>query len=456
MPESNILLYITAELAVLLLVITIFLFFHVGHLKKLIAKLEEKIVSLRKSLGSSRKETKDALKKLAEKEDVQAEAKDFLDYLDEEIENTKQYHQSLKPDRDIVLDITPDAPPERQVASLRHAMLIAEKEARYAGDDDNSNWDVLNSKFQQIIQFYESLQPKAEPEPELDQPVDIEEDRAEEIEAYKKRVENLERFKKLFFDMESKWEEAKSQADQYYQQLMAMGREVDAGEEFDQVLKNYSETFNDIGDLIAAGTGNESSSVTKSGDVEIINQNSDVGKIVIANEEEIQRLKNMAVDQHKVITELKKKLRGAESLEDQKAIIQQMTEQLEQQERFMKEAETCTQLIEDELSRTIKENEELRTELENTNDSGVINEETEAMMEDLVGESKQMLATIASLEEENRTLKEQLENQVGPVSDNSGDVELLQEKLSEMQQEFLNLQTQHIELEERYLELKMK
>jgi hypothetical protein len=456
MSDSNIVLYAVAEFALLLLLICIFLFFHVSSLKKLIRKLEEKIISLRKSIGLSRKETQKALKKLAEKDKIKP--LDFLGYLDGEIARTREHHQALNPDRDIVLDIAPDAPMERQALSLRHAFLIAEKEARYAGDNRESSLAVLQSKLQQIIQFYESTQaPKAaEAEPS---PTEDEADNQDEIAAYKKRIENLERFKKLFFDMERKWEEARQQADEYHKQLMSMGEELGAGEDFENLLHRYSNAFNEMGDLIIDGVGSDGKK-RESHEPDIDNRQPSVGKLVIANQEEIQRLRNMAVDQHKVISELKKQLYATTSAEDKERVVEELSNQLDRYQRFLKEAETCTQLIEDELSRAMQENEQLREQLQSTkaqlpkdSDKDEI-QRCEMIVNNLTHESKEMLSTIATLEEENRLLKQEINE--ANISGPDENTELLKEKLAEMQQELLNLQTQHIELEERYLELKMK
>lgn len=461
MPESNILVYAFGELALLLLLISGFLMLHVGKLRKLIAALEAKIVSLRTSLGKSRKETKVALKKLSAKEKLKP--KEFLDYLDEEIDGTRDHHQTLNPDRDIVLDITPDAPMDRQAASLRHAFLIAEKEARYAGDETYSSWEVLQSKFEQIIQFYVSTQPVVEePEQTVADALADGEDNSEEIANYKKRIENLERFKKLFFDMEAKWDKSKKQADEYQQQLLAMGKDLGAGDDFDALLDNYSTAFDDIGGLISEASAGEGAggSVRERTEVEFTGKREGHGKTVIANQEEMQRLRNMAVDQHKVISELKRRLLDAKSVEQQQELIVDLTAELEQQQRFIKEAETCTQLIEDELSRTIQENETLRSELEAAGEGGMGADEMEKLetvVKDLTQESKEMLGVIASLEEENTALKQQLESGAGDVGTAGGEeLEALKEKLGGVQQELLNLQTQHIELEERYLELKMQ
>lgn len=455
MPESNMLIYVIGELAIVLLVICGFLIFHAANLKKLIRMLEEKILALRKSVSSARKETKRALKRLAEKEKIKP--KKFLDYLDEEIHQTREHHQSLNPDRDIVLDISSDAPLDRQAASLRHAFLIAEKEARYAGGEDDSSWDVLQAKLQQIIEFYESAAPEAEPEPEPELETPGDSVQAEEIASYKKRIENLERFKKLFFDMESKWESSKNQADEYHQQLLTMGKDLGAGEDFDEVLARYSKAFDEVGELIADGeAGDVGRGSAPEQTVEVEGRKEGASKMVFANQEEMARLRNMAVDQHKVINELKKKLFAAASPEEQQEVVDELSNQLEQQQRFLKEAETCTQLIEDELSRSMQENESLRSQLEGGAegvDEAEI-EQLETLIGDLTSESKEMLSTIATLEGENVSLKQKIDSSSSSASQEN--VDLLKEKLGEMQQELLNLQTQHIELEERYLELKMK
>jgi DNA-binding ferritin-like protein (Dps family) len=450
MSQSNLLLYTTAELALLLLVVCVFLLLHVSKLRKLVAALEEKIKSLRVSIGKSRNETKRALKELVEKEGITSNS--FLDYIEEEIAVTHAHHQVLNPDRDIVLDIALDAPIERQVSALRHAFLIAEKEARHNDGEDQTNWEVLQAKLQQIIEFYQNAQSAGEGDENSTGT-----DSADLIENYKSRITNLERFKKLFFDMEGKWESAKKQADDYHQQLLAMGSELGAGENFNTLLDNISTAYGEVGDLLAEA----SEAQLEGGGATIIDQRTGgVGKTVIANQEEIQRLKNMAVDQHKVITELKKKLYASDNTPEQQIqIVEALTEQLEQQQRFMKEAETCTQLLEDELTRAITENEAIRLQLADSepSQSGASDEELEqieSVVRDLTNESKEMLGTIAVLEGENSSLKAQLEQ--GNTGGSGEHTDMLKLKLEEMQQELLNMQTQHIELEERYLDLKMK
>lgn len=154
MPEFNLLFFIAVQLAVVLLIICGFLIYHMGRQRGLIKKLEEKIIGLRESLSVSRADVKSAQQELSSQQ--QTTTKDFVEYLDDEIDSTVEYHQQLNPTQDIVLDIALDSPLERQATALRYAFLIAEKEARYAGEEGVSSWQVLQTKLQQIVQFYES------------------------------------------------------------------------------------------------------------------------------------------------------------------------------------------------------------------------------------------------------------------------------------------------------------
>lgn len=321
MLDTDLLVYIVGELAALLLLVTLFLLLHVKKLKVLIGKLESKIQALRQSLGVAKSDTHKALEQLAEHD--QANPSAYIDYIDQQIDSTRDYHQSLNPDRDIVLDISPDAPMERQAASLRHAFLIAEKEAGYAGDDHAASWGVLDSKLQQIIEFYQQA---AEREFEGQS---SQSDHDSEVEGLKKRVANLEAFKKLFFDMESKWANAKKQAEEYHEQLLALGIQIGGGEHFQDLMGKYASAFNEFGDLIDSASSSEGSVENPGAVIEMDNRSSSVGKMVIANQEEMQRLRNMAVDQHKVISELKKQLVNSTSPEEQQETLGQLTDQLE-------------------------------------------------------------------------------------------------------------------------------
>lgn len=484
--DSNMLLYAVSEVAVLLLCICIYLLFHLKSLKKLVAQLEEKILTLRETITATKKKAQSLI----------AEARDagvstYVDFIETQLSNTRDYHQMQSPDRDIVLDLDVEVELERQVAALRNAFLVSEKEASYAGDEDNPSWDVLKVKLEQLINFYQHAF-KSEVSDEavgeideaaLEQLQTELEQLQEELNNYKKRVGNLEKFKKLFFDMEGKWSAAKAEADDYYQQLKARAKELDAGEDFDQLLDNYANSYSSLDLSFEDGrTIDGGGSISASMDAEGEGRAVRTEKVYIKNQDEIDRLRDMMANQHDIIAQLKKKLRDGskeERTEEEKdSLLDEMSEELDKQERFLKESETCIQLLEDELDAAQAQIKDLgdalakfQSEIAGAASGGETVQEgekaasgdvpSEKEVEELVAgyitESRDMLNTISLLEQENQQLKEQLENgdfEGDSSSGSSDEAEELRAKLKEVQQELLNIQTQHIELEERYIELK--
>lgn len=446
MPVSSFVFYFVAEILVVSLVICFFLIFHIRNLKTLVRALEAKISSLRVMIKRTRGEARQAVANLEKIR--QQKPKNYLDFLEEQVERTRSHHEKLKPDRDIVLDIDPESPLDRQAASLRHAFLIAEQESMYSGGDDHhADWNVVESKLGQLIQFYKdnlvvSIQPT----------VDIEDDNSIEVEQLRKRIEHLEEFKKLYFELEKKWEAVSDNADDYHQRLLSMGQSLGAGEDFEQLLDSYAKNFNDFGLNLSEQSQAGSYQKPQYGSVEIDPSRPSVGKMVIANQEEVQRLRNMAVDQHKVIQELKRKLVGANTAEQKDDVIRELTSQMDRQERFLKESETCAKLMEDEMNRMLEENHILREQLENSGGNAEEMERLESIIADLTDASQEMLSAIATLEQENRELKSAGYGSGGSTADSDA----LKEKLAQAQQSLLDLQAQHLELEERYLDMKRK
>src|SRR5690606_17591021 len=82
-----------------------------------------------------------------------ASAFNYADYLDTLLQDTRNHHASLQPDRDIVLDLTHTASPARQSAAFRFATLVTEKEAVLASGGKGFDWGILELKFQQLVQL---------------------------------------------------------------------------------------------------------------------------------------------------------------------------------------------------------------------------------------------------------------------------------------------------------------
>lgn len=456
--NSNMALYVTAELAVLLLFICAFLLFHIRSLKKLISRLEAKVLELRNTVVATKNNAKSKIQEVKSS----FREKTYLDYIEQQIDATKDHHASQSPDRDIVLDLDTDIPEERQIAALRHAFLVMEKEAQYAAEDDSAAvWPIIHAKLQQIIHFYRTAfqgSAAATAETATSEPDEM---LLMELQNYKQRVENLDKFKKLFFDMEKQWDAARRDAERYRAQLSELTQGHENAGAIERVLDQYASAYNELQSHFDDGAD-----LADGGDARRRRAERDVDnrrpvaepKVIITHQDELVRLRKMMVDQHNIIADLKNKLRENTESEDQLMAVEQLSRELEKQERLMRESETCIKLLEDELH-------EVRTELmqakrENTQlhekQSSRSEKEVEEMIAGHVAESRDMMTTIAQLDRENKQLKERLAKGGGSAADggDAEETERLRTKLGEVQQELLNLQTQHIELEERYIELK--
>ena len=470
--DSNMLLYAFGELALLLLCICIYLLFHVRGLKKLVGKFEDKVVQLRKTITLTRENAKKLINQAREEG-----SSSYIDFIEEQIEATRSFHQSQSPDRDIVLDLDADVSIERQSAALRHAFLVAEKEASYAGEEDGPSWEVLRFKLEKIINFYQhafgakeanASDPEEFTEEDFFKGASQEHEQLkEELNNYKKRVENLEKFKKLFFELESKWGTAREEAENHHNVLQEKVAQLDIGEDLVQILDQYARTYDSLGASFSEGQlidgGERSSQLIREIESNVLSTAND--------NEKVSRLISFMAEQQENISELKRKLSSCITLEEKDKIIDDMTVQFEKQERFLKESEDCINMLDGELSEARKQVSKLSQELEElqanvaessgasiSSSSEVQSEEIDERINKYVEESRDMLNTISLLEQENQQLKNQIDSgntgNHSNGSDNNEESQGLQMKLSDVQQELLNLQTQYIELEERYIELK--
>jgi hypothetical protein len=272
---------------------------------------------------------------------------------------------------------------------------------------------------------------------------------AEELANVKKRVENLEKFKKLFFDMEQQWQDAKKQAQDYYQQLLAMAGNVDDKDGFVDLLENYHRVYSDIDGGFDQGKYVASKS-NPPGDPQIIT----VTRIDPRAGDEIVKLRNVAADQHRIISQLQRKLEEAVTAEAKEIVINELQQQLQRQVRFVQESETCIQLLEDELAVASEKLNQQQQQLDVENTAQQENVRIKETLHNFTQESKELIASIVNLEQENERLKTNQQKPQSTVTDRSavGD----SEALKEAQAELLALQGQYAELEEKYLNLRLK
>jgi hypothetical protein len=441
MQVSNWVIFGTAEVFAVLLVVCVFLLFHTRGLKSMVLRLQDRIQSLVADLKKAKAEILKAQK--------QSDPRDiYISQLDQLIDQTREFHSSLNPDRDIALDLSNDSPIPRQVAALRFASLVSEKEAVLASSSTTPNWVTLEDKYTQLINFFRSQSSATK---------DNNEDTSalkQELENTLQRVENLEKFKKLFFQMEDQWRDAKKLADEYYEQLSNIN--VDAGqkESFDSLLNNYNNVYNQVGQSIQIGTGAGADASVAPDNSRVIPQTRtitntvEITKTDARTQNELRQLRNVAEEQHRVIHELQNRLKSATTQAEKDAVINDLQEQLERQIRFVQESETCIQLLENEVTQSNAQLQAVNQDKDELSKQLAEIPEMKSAIEKYTEESKEMVKVIDRLEQENRQLATQAE--VSGSSDNTNS------NVSEANQELAKLKQQYAELEARYLELRMQ
>ena len=263
----------------------------------------------------------------------------------------------------------------------------------------------------------------------------------QELEMYKKRVENLEKFKKLFFDLENRWNQAQTNAQAYYNELYAMAGNMEERDRFEMLLGQYGSCYEDIAQYLQSTKAALTGQPVENKTINIIRQDPRAA-------EEIMKLRNVAADQYRVISNLQRKLEEALSAEQKDLVIKELEQQLQRQMRFVQESDTCVQLLEDELN---KAHEQLAKQEEVIAHEHELEEENQLIKETLQNfthESKELLGNLENLERENDRLKQNLE-QGNAEPANTTSSHPLQTELNE-------LRKQYTELEEKYLELKLK
>ena len=137
-----------------------------------------------------------------------AQVETYTSYIDQQIAVLRDYHGQLKGGQDIALDIDPSAPLERRVAAMRHAVLIAEREATLT---EAVNWRAIEARYKALLSYYEDY-----PSPKAQARI---KDLSDSLNQSHKQLSALEKYKKLYFDLEASWHTCKNQADVYYKKL---------------------------------------------------------------------------------------------------------------------------------------------------------------------------------------------------------------------------------------------
>lgn len=422
MLVSNWIIFGAAEAYALLIVLAVFLLFHTRNLKNLVMRLQLRLQEVLTDLKKTKAENL-----VLQQQPV--ETFNYADYLDTLLQDTRDHHASLQPDRDIVLDLTHTASPARQSAAFRFATLVTEKEAVLASGGKGFDWGILELKFQQLVQLLTGGAQK-----------DSSKDSAAELQAAQARIANLEQFQALFFEMEEQWQEASRQADDYYQQLCQMQVAPEQQADFDVLLEQYHNAYQPVSETIIELK-------EAAGKPKVITSTIEIVKTDERSLRELKQLRSVAADQHRLINELQQRLQQAKTPEAKDSLIRDLQKDLERQLRFITEAETCVQLLEQELAQAHKDNQQLRVQLqhEQKNQGRLI--PLRATIATLEQEQRQLKRAMQALEQENHQLADHIQAVATGTDEDEKQV---------LQQEINSLKAQYSDMERRYLELRTR
>ncbi len=415
MQVPTLVLVVAIEIYLALLIATFALLYFSFKQKKLIKRQQSKL-----------KELIDTVKNAQSPE--LPPAKTYKQFIYEQLDITQDRFSFLAPRSDIAGIQPLDVPINQRIVALRYAFLRAEELGTTTVQGSEGYWDTFKQTLEPLLQL---------PAEALSDDTDN-----DELETYKKRVENLEKFKKLFFDLEKRWNEAQANAQGYYNELYAMADGVEDRERYEMLLGRYNDSYNDINQYMYATSGAINGVPQENKTINIIRQDPRAA-------EEIMKLRNVAADQYRVISNLQRKLEEAATAEEKDLVIKELEQQLQRQIRFVQESDTCVQLLEEELTKANEKIAEQEQQLDSDHHLEEENQRIKQTLHDFTKESKDLLVSIEELEKENDELKHNLDEAAPDGESSNGNT-------AQIQAEFAELRKQYAELEEKYLELKFK
>lgn len=386
--------------------------------------------------------TEDTTSEDASQEDQSLQPWQYEEFLNEEIEKTKQlYHMFAGHEGEP--NVSANMAPKIQAIGIRFQYLLAERNALKASLELKDYWQNLEEP---IIKLAKSLTPEQiEPENDIVQEeLDMLENALREAES---KNSELKHYKTAFLDLQKKWNNACPNQNAIHQQLKAMTAEADNKEALHTQLDGYHQYFTDAGSIFAE----ENSAQTPppaTGD-----KNYD---------QNLNNLHNITLEQSRTIAKLKgeiEKMKNAPGVDIKQ--IENYTAHTERLEAMLNESSTCIELLETELEASQDTVKGLMERLEEE-DTGVQRNDMQMIIEQFTNDSQNMMNTLQMLEEENEQLRSSIEQPASPdeLSEAANDTislsqgsEELKDQLKAKTEDLLNLQTEFNDLEQRYLAL---
>lgn len=438
MKPDIMIFFIAGEAILLLVAVCIFLVLRNRILKRLIdhlkKRLKELMMSLKKALEKNTTEPEPLKTEPQDTTTTLDDKKTYLEWLEDQIDNTITFHKQLESSQDITKDIAPNNDLPNRTAALRNAILLAERETFTRTTDEEPDWTILQRNYQHIF----NSQKDTTHEDDDNKAIDKAKNDAikDELANARKRIDNLEKFKQLYFELEEKWQDCKNEAQEHFTKLSQMADSVDNTPAFEESLKRYHDAYNTISPLIESGLDDALTSPLQ----EDISAKMD-------RSAEIQRLKQISVEQHQLIHELQQKLyetntNETSTHEKSESIVSALEEQLTKQERFLSEAETCVQLMEDELGVAHTELNSLRPKI-----AGLLHIKAELLQAEK--ERDEFEFKLNGLETENRKLRKKVQESSGSSKGDAIESIKLRKTLTMME-------SKYNDLEEKFLDLKLQ
>jgi hypothetical protein len=418
MQVPTLVLAVAIEIYLALLIATVVVILYASKQKQLVRRQQEKLLELIETIKTVSSPT--------------SATTSYKQLIYDQLELTQDRFALIAPRSDISEAQPSNLPINQRIVALRYAFLRAEELGTTEVPGSEGYWNV----FRQTL------------EPLLPTGIDAELDaslitaRNEELEIYKKRVENLEKFKKLFFDLEKRWNEAQTNAQGYYNELHAMADGIEDRERYEMLLEQYGNSYNEITHYMHSTNAAITGQPVEGKTINIVRQDPRAT-------EEIMKLRNVAADQYRVISNLQRKLEDAKTAEEKDIVIKELEQQLQRQVRFVQESDTCVQLLEEELNKAHEQIAKQEEKIERDHSLEEENQRIKETLQNFTYESKELLGNLENLERENNQLKNDLENTHTISGEDPAN-------LQQIQSEFAELRKQYTELEEKYLELKFK
>ncbi len=351
MTSIYIQLLLALEAALVAIITCVILAFKIKALNKTIANLKEKIKAHPTPTQSTNTNT------------------DNITYLNKQLQVTEDNFNQLHINKDINSALN-DQIVNIQAISLRFHVLQAEYLHLTTHNKETS--------FDSIIHTYEThiqLLLKNAGEQQITTLKNEIGSLQDKLMQNKKTISHLESLKHHYSDLEEQLTSCQNEAQTHIGTLQ--GLEDELNPDIKHSLEAYTKSYDEMAELLNDGK-----------QLHLITSNS------ADAEQEIESLRLFAANQHKMIEELQAKLRNQSKISHDEETMDHITNELSKHKQFMKESETCIQLMEDELANASREIRGLKAQ---------IKIQSEQQADD---ETKDL--ELSLLKEENKKLKEQL------------------------------------------------